>query len=122
MTPVLPTTELPMFPNEPSQRGPSSEPSKSSVRKEHGHRRTFPPKQPSKLLSKIILDHPNRFGRVQIIFVRFKLAFSGPVQNNLETAKKNWTLQKLLLLDPNDLDGPKSFWTIRRTRQKETYD
>ena len=54
MTPVLPPTELPKFPNEPSQRGPSSEPSKSSVRKEHGHRRTSPPKQPSKLRSKMI--------------------------------------------------------------------
>ena len=40
---------------------------RDSVRKEPGHRRTSPPKQPSKLLSKIILDRPNCFGRVQII-------------------------------------------------------
>ena len=57
---------------------------RDSVRKEHGHRRTSPPKQPSKLLFKMILDRPNCFGRVQInlvgsksFLVRFKLAFSG---------------------------------------------
>ena len=77
MTPVLPPTELPKFPNEPSQRGPSSEPSKSLVRKEHGHRRTSPPKQPSKLRSKMILDHPNCFGRVQINLVGSKSFLSG---------------------------------------------
>ena len=75
--PSLIPTELPKFPNEPSQRAPSSEPSKSSVRKEPGHRRTSPPKQPSKLRSKIILDRPNCFGRVQINLVRSKSFWPG---------------------------------------------
>ena len=30
----------------------------------------------------------------------------------------NWTGPKQLILDQNDLDGPKSFWTHRRTRHK----
>ena len=73
-----PTTKLQSkLPNKRSQRAPSSEPSKSSVRKEHGHRRTSPPKQPSKLRSKMILDHPNCFGRVQINLVGSKSFLSG---------------------------------------------
>jgi hypothetical protein len=76
--PTDPTTKLQSkLPNKRSQRAPSSEPSKSSVKKEHGHRRTSPPKQPSKLRSKMILDHPNCFGRVQINLVGSKSFLSG---------------------------------------------
>jgi hypothetical protein len=76
--------------------------------------------------SKIILDRPNCFGRVQIILVRFKLDFSriffiiwtlpkcfGPNQNKLDPSKMIGTRAKLfgwskIILDPkkdNELDS-----------------
>ena len=51
---------------------------RDSVRKEPGHRRISPPKQPSKLLSKMILDRPNCFGRVQIIFGQVQISLFCP--------------------------------------------
>ena len=72
---------------------------------------------------KLFWSGPNCFGCVQIILVGFKLDFYGqifiiwtfpnwfgPDQNELDPTK--W-----LVLDQNDLDSPKSFWT-HRTRHK----
>ena len=59
---------------------------------------------------------PNSFGRVQTILVRFKLDVSRLIciiwtfQNDLDPAKTNLT--RIMYLD-----GPKLFWTHRRTRQ-----
>ena len=71
--------------------------------------------------SKMILDCPNCFGRVQTILVRFKMIFYNlnlSIMQDLDLTKPNWTQSKQLLLDQNYLDGPKSFWTHRRTRHK----
>ena len=54
---------------------------------------------------------PNHFCQVQIRL--FWTNFC-----NLDLTKTNWTGPKQLVLDQNYLDGPKSFWTHRRTRQE----
>ena len=36
----------------------------------------------------------------------------------MDLAKTNWNGPKRLVLDQNYLDGPKSFWTHRRTRHQ----
>ena len=36
----------------------------------------------------------------------------------MDQTKSIWTRPKQIRLDKNDLDGPKSFWNHRRTRQK----
>ena len=51
---------------------------------------------------------PNHFGQVQILK---KL-----VQKNLTPTKMIWTRRKLLVLNQNELDSPKSFWSQKRTR------
>ena len=71
-------------------------------------------------MSKMILDHPKCFGRLQIVFVRSKPFWSGPnhfgqVQirllwtnlYNLDPTKTNWTRPKRLVLNQNDLDSHK---------------
>ena len=83
---------------------------------------------PSMYVSKMILDHPNCFGRVQIVVIRCKLFWSGAPElfwsdpnhfgqvqirlfwnnfYNLDPTKMNCTCPKRLVLDKNDLDGPK---------------
>ena len=72
--------------------------------------------------SKIILDPPNCFGWEQIVLVGSKSFWSGP--NLLVRFKLYfsglifiiWTCPKRLVLNQNDLDSPKSFWTHRRTK------
>ena len=55
---------------------------------------------------------PNPFGQVQIWFFWTN-------SYNLDLSKMIWTRPiKWLVLDQNDLDGPKSIWTHRRTRQQ----
>jgi hypothetical protein len=70
----------------------------------------------------MILEYPNCFGQVQIVLVESKsfwlgLHHFGQVEirlfwtnfYNLDLTKMNWTGPKQLVLDQNDLDGPKSF-------------
>ena len=84
--------------------------------------------------SKMILDCPNCFGHVQIDLVMSKLFWSGlnhfgQVQiklfwtnfYKLNLSEMIWTQPKQLVLDQNDLAGPKSFWIHRRTRHKCKY-
>ena len=74
--------------------------------------------------SKLILDRPNCFGRVQISLIRFKLGFSGlffiirTCQKWFGPNQTNGTHPKQLVHDQNYLDGPKSFWTHIRTSHK----
>jgi hypothetical protein len=69
----------------------------------------------------------NCFGQVQIILVRFKIDFSGLIFIIWTCPKwfgpdqKKWTHPKWLVLDQNNLNGPKSFWTHRRTRSITKY-
>ena len=78
-------------------------------------------------------DHPNCFGRVQVVLVGYKLFWSGPncfgqvsgpshfgqVQiklfwtnfYNLDLSKMIWTQPKRIGTRPKLLDVPKSFWT-----------
>jgi len=85
--------------------------------------------------SKMILDHPNCFGWLQIVLVGSKPFWSDPnhfgqVQIrllwtnlcNLDPTKTNWTCPKRLVLIENYLDGPKSFWTHRGTGHKSNQD
>ena len=51
---------------------------------------------------------PIRFGQVQIIKI-------SPEKSNLYLTKMIWTRPKQFVLVQNNLDGPKSFWTYRRT-------
>ena len=83
--------------------------------------------------SKIILDRPNCFVLLQIVLVESKSFWLGP--NRLVRSERTeilagqvhirffiiWTRPKWFLLDQNDLDGPKSVWTHKRTRHKCTY-
>ena len=59
--------------------------------------------------SKLYLSGPNHFGQVQIRFLWTNFY-------DLVPTKIIWTRPKRIGLDQNDLDGPKSFWTHRRTR------
>ena len=61
---------------------------------------------------KVFWSDLNHFGQVQIrlLCINFYNLDFGPNQNKLDTRPK------LLVLDQNDLDGPISFWTHRRTR------
>ena len=61
--------------------------------------------------SNLFWSGPNYFGRAQIIKI-------GPEKSNFTLPKTIWTWPKQLVLDQNDLFGPKSFWTHRRTRHK----
>ena len=78
---------------------------------------------------KIILDRPNHFGRVPIVLDRSKLFWTGlsyfgqvkiirnsPEKSNLYLTKTVWTWPKQFAPAQNKLDGPKSFWTYKRTR------
>ena len=63
----------------------------------------------------MILDCPNCFGWVQIIFICFKLDFFepiGPVQNNLDPTKTNWACPKWFGWSKINLDGPKAWWQL----------
>ena len=87
----------------------------------------------------MILDHPNHFGRVPIVLEGSNTFWAGPnhfgqeqivkispEKSNLNPTKIIWTKQKRLAPDQNSLylsktiylDGPKSFWTYRRTRHE----
>ena len=79
--------------------------------------------------SKIILDHPNDFGKVPIVMDGSNLFWSGPnhfglveiikispEKSNLNLTKMIWTWPKQFVPVQNNLDDPKSFWTYRRTR------
>ena len=79
----------------------------------------------------MILDHPNHFGLLQTVLVGSKLFWLGPNNfgqvkirllwttfHNLDQTKINWTHPKQLIVDKNDLEGPKSFWAHRRKRHK----
>ena len=93
--------------------------------------------------SKMILDLPDFFGQItncfgpaQFIFVRLKSFCSGPNYKN--QSRKIWfkpdlndldQVKMICWIDPtkiictpiqNNLDGPKSFWTYRRTRHQCT--
>ena len=81
--------------------------------------------------SKMILDHPNNFGRVPIVLERSHLFWWGPnhfgqvqiikintEKSNLNMTKMIWTRPKRFGPDQNNLDCPKLFWTYRRTRHK----
>ena len=57
--------------------------------------------------SNLFWSGPKHFGQVQIRLFWTIFYFFGPVQNYLEPTKTNWTRPKQLLLDQNDLDGPK---------------
>ena len=59
---------------------------------------------------------PNCFGRVQIILVRFKLDFSRLIFIIWTCPKWFECGQNELVINQNNLDGPKLFWTHRRTR------
>ena len=62
--------------------------------------------------SKIILDRPNYFGRVEIVLDVSKLDY-------FDSSKSNWTPRQLFCTSHiNDFDSPKSFWTYKRTRHK----
>ena len=74
---------------------------------------------------KLFLSGPNCFFfLVQIILVRFRLDFSGKFfiiwtcAKWFDPTKTNWTHPKQLVLNQNDLDNPKSFWTHWRTRHE----
>ena len=83
--------------------------------------------------SKIILDRQNCFVLLQIVLVESKSFWLGP--NRLVRSERTeilagqvhirffiiWTCSKWFWPDQNDLDGPKSVWTHKRTRHKCTY-
>ena len=64
--------------------------------------------------SKLFWSGPNHFGQVQIIKI-------SPEKSNLTLTKMLWTRPKWLVLDQNDLDGPNSFWSYRRTRHRSIF-
>ena len=79
--------------------------------------------------SKIILDHPNQFGWVPIVLDGPNLFWSGPnhfgqiqiikispEKSNVNLTKMIWIWPKWFGTEQNNLDGPKSFWTYKRTR------
>jgi hypothetical protein len=87
----------------------------------------------SMLLSRpsIILDRPNCFRRLEIILIGSKLFWLGPnhfdqvqirlfwtIFYNLDLSKMIWTQLKQIVSVQNDLGGPKSFLTPRRTRDE----
>ena len=82
---------------------------------------------------KIILVRPNRCWWVQILFNGSNLFWTDPKyrsksfwtclikfnkSNDLDPSKTNCTFPKQIAPVQNDLNGPKSFWTYRRTRHK----
>ena len=92
--------------------------------------------------SKMILDRPNHFGWVPIVLdecnlfwlvpnyfgqVRIikispeKSNLTDPDQNTLDPTKMIWTRPKWLVLDQNNLDGPNSFWSYRRTGHRSKF-
>ena len=86
--------------------------------------------------SKMILDRPNYFGWVRIVldgsnsfwscsnhFGKVQIIKISPEKSNMNLNKMIWswpkqTWPKQFASVQNNLDGPKSFWTFRRTRQK----
>ena len=68
---------------------------------------------PSMYGSKMILDRPNHFGWIQI-------KKNSPEKSNLNVTKMIWMRSKFFLHVQNNLDGPKLFWTYRRTWHEST--
>ena len=83
--------------------------------------------------SKMILVCPNHCWWVQILFDGPNLFRTGPKyrsksfwtcpiifdkSNDLDPSKTNCTFPKQIAPVQNDLDGPKLFWTYKRTRHK----
>ena len=79
--------------------------------------------------SKIILDHPNHFGRVPIVLDKPNLFWSrpnnfgqvqiikiSPEKSHLNLTKMIWTWLKQFEPVKNGLDGPISIWNCWRTR------
>ena len=76
---------------------------------------------PSKIIFQIQIYRfkPRKRSRLHLTIRLSRHILSLPVP--LHPTKKNWTRPKWLVLDQNDLDSPKSFWTHRRTRHHCPY-
>ena len=61
--------------------------------------------------SKMILDHPNCFVRIQIVLVGSKSFWSGPNHFGQVQIRFNCTIP-IIWTSPKNLDGSKLFWTI----------
>ena len=65
---------------------------------------------------------PNHFGQVQIIKISpEKFNLSDPYQNTLDSNKMIWTRPKWLVLNQNNLNGPNSYWSYRRTGHQSKF-
>ena len=60
---------------------------------------------------------PDHYGQVKIIKKSsIKVELEEPDQNDLDLTKTVWTRPKHFATVQNNFNGPKSFWTNRRTR------
>jgi hypothetical protein len=73
-------------------------------------------------LSKLFWSCPNRFGRVQIILVRYKLDFSGLFFLLLGTVPNDLDPTKTIGTQPKWFARSKIIWTHRRTRHTWSAD